>query len=87
MALFTGGHDWLADPVDVADLLPKLQHTVKVEFPQELKQLQPPGLSFPFLTSRQYHVNLGIFFSIILLEVITTIGMCWYVRVDSMRTL
>ena len=32
MALLTGGHDWLADPVDVADLLPKLQHTGKVVF-------------------------------------------------------
>jgi len=32
MAVFTGGHDWLADPLDVADLLPKLQHTGKVIF-------------------------------------------------------
>ncbi len=30
MALFTGGNDWLADPEDIADLLPKLQSTGKV---------------------------------------------------------
>jgi len=27
-ALFTGGKDWLADPTDVADLLPKIQDAV-----------------------------------------------------------
>ena len=30
IALFTGGHDWLADPQDVANLLPKLEQTGKV---------------------------------------------------------
>ena len=27
-ALFTGGQDWLADPTDVADLLPKIKDVV-----------------------------------------------------------
>ena len=27
-ALFTGGHDWLADPEDVQNLIPKIEHTV-----------------------------------------------------------
>ncbi|XP_071941868.1 gastric triacylglycerol lipase-like [Antedon mediterranea] len=29
IALYTGGQDWLADPVDVADLIPKLQNIVQ----------------------------------------------------------
>ena len=27
-AVFTGGHDWLADPTDVAHLLPKIPHLI-----------------------------------------------------------
>lgn len=30
MALFTGGNDWLADPKDVANLLPILKNTGKL---------------------------------------------------------
>ena len=30
MALFSGGHDWLADPKDVAKLLPLLNSTGKL---------------------------------------------------------
>ena len=27
--LFTGGRDWLADPTDVAKLIPQIQHVLK----------------------------------------------------------
>lgn len=32
VALFTGGHDWLADPTDVAYLLPILNQTGYLKF-------------------------------------------------------
>lgn len=36
MALFSGSKDWLADPKDVAELLPKLNKTGKLMFYKNL---------------------------------------------------
>ena len=37
MALFTGGHDWLADPTDVAKLLPMLNSTGRLFYHKNIK--------------------------------------------------
>ena len=36
-ALFTGGHDWLADPQDVAGLIPKINSTGKVFYRKNIE--------------------------------------------------
>ena len=37
IALFSGGHDWLADPIDVAKLLPMLNSTDKLFYHKNIE--------------------------------------------------
>lgn len=37
-ALFTGGHDWLATPQDVAGLIPKINSTGKVFYHKNIEK-------------------------------------------------
>ena len=54
-AAFTGGHDWLADPTDVAHLLPKIPHLIyhlNIDYYEHLDFIWGIGLWLCYLSSR-----------------------------------